>query len=40
MSACRTDFGEVIIKRKSYPILDGDSPLRKMVIRREYMRIG
>jgi len=37
MSACRTDFGEVIIKRKEYPIRDSDSPLRKMVIRRELM---
>ena len=37
MSACRTDLGEVIIKRREYPIRHSDSTLRKLVIRREFM---
>ncbi len=37
MSPCRTDFGEVLMNPKIYPIRDGDSRLRKMVLDREFM---
>jgi hypothetical protein len=38
MSPCRTDFGEVLMNPQIYPIRDGDSRLRKMVLDREFMR--
>lgn len=37
MSSCRTDFGEVLLNRKTYPIRDSDSHLRKLVLNREFM---
>jgi len=37
ISPCRTDFTEVLLDRKLYPVRDNDSRLRKMVLRREYM---
>ncbi len=37
VSPCRTDFAEVLLDRKLYPVDDGDSRLRKMVLRKEYM---
>ena len=36
VSPCRTDFGEVLLERKAYPIRDTDSHLRKLVLRKEY----
>ena len=36
LSPCRTDFGEVLLDRKTYPIRDSDSRLRKMVLSREF----
>ncbi|MEW6144359.1 MAG: phytanoyl-CoA dioxygenase family protein [Thermodesulfobacteriota bacterium] len=36
VSPCRTDFTEVLLDRKLYPVRDNDSRLRKMVLRREY----
>ena len=36
VSPCRTDFGEVLLNRKLYPVHDGDSRLRRMVLRKEY----
>lgn len=36
VSPCRTDFAEVLLNRKLYPVNDGDSRLRKMVLRKEY----
>jgi hypothetical protein len=36
VSPCRTDFTEVLLERKLYPVSDGDSRLRKMVLRREF----
>lgn len=36
VSPCRTDFTEVLLERKLYPVRDNDSRLRKMVLRREY----
>jgi hypothetical protein len=38
MSPCRTDFGEVLMNPQIYPVRDGDSRLRKMVLDREFMR--
>ncbi len=32
--ACRTDFSELLMKPRTYPIRDGDSRLRKMVLDR------
>jgi len=37
VSPRRTDFGEVLLPLKKYPVGDGDSRLRKMLIRKEYM---
>ena len=37
VSPCRTDFGEVLLNRKTYPIQGSDSRLRKMVLNREFM---
>ena len=37
ISPCRTDFGEVLLNRKTYPIQGSDSRLRKMVLNREFM---
>jgi hypothetical protein len=37
VSPCRTDFGEVLLQKKFYPVRDDDSRLRKMVLRKEYM---
>jgi len=37
VSPCRTDFAEVLLKRKTYPIRDSYSHLRKMVLKKEYM---
>ncbi len=37
VSPCRTDFAEVLLDRKLYPVRDNDSRLRKMVLRKEYM---
>lgn len=36
VSPCRTDFGEVLLPKKTYPVRSGDSRLRKMVLRKEY----
>jgi hypothetical protein len=37
LSTCRTDFGEVLMSKKTSPLRDSDSRLRKMVLDREYM---
>jgi hypothetical protein len=37
ISPCRTDFADVLMEQKIYPIRDNDSRLRKMVLRREFM---
>ena len=37
VSPCRTDFGEILMSPKTYPVRDGDSRLRKMVLNREFM---
>jgi hypothetical protein len=37
VSPCRTDFGEVLMDPKTYPIRDSDSRLRKMVLKKEFM---
>jgi hypothetical protein len=37
VSPCRTDFAEVLLERELYPVRGGDSRLRKMVLRKEYM---
>jgi hypothetical protein len=37
VSPCRTDFGEVLLERKTYPTSDSNSRLRKMVLNREFM---
>lgn len=37
VSPCRTDFAEVLLQRKLYPVRNSDSRLRKMVLRKEYM---
>lgn len=37
VSPCRTDFGEVLLKKKLYPVRKSDSWLRKMVLRKEFM---
>jgi hypothetical protein len=36
VSPCRTDFTEVLLDRKLYPVRENDSRLRKMVLRREF----
>lgn len=36
VSPCRTDFAELLLKRKLYPVSSSDSRLRKMVLRKEY----
>jgi hypothetical protein len=36
-AACRTDFSEVIMKPKVYPIRDSDSRLRKMVLNKNML---
>ena len=36
VSPCRTDFTEVLLDRKLYPVRDDDSRLRKMILRREF----
>jgi len=37
LSPCRTDFGELLMSTKTYPVRDSDSRLRKMVLKREFM---
>lgn len=37
MSTCRTDFGQLLMSCKTYPIRDNDSRLRKMVLSKEFM---
>lgn len=37
VSPCRTDFGEILMEPKIYPVRDSDSRLRKMVLNREFM---
>lgn len=38
--ACRTDFSEILLKPKTYPIRDHDSLLRKLVLNKNLVPIG
>ncbi|MGH7799083.1 MAG: hypothetical protein ACREOW_00460 [Thermodesulfobacteriota bacterium] len=40
LSTCRTDFGEILMKQKTYPVWDSDSRLRKLVLNREFHAIS
>ena len=37
VSACRTDFGDLVLKNMRYPVRNEDSRLRKMLLEREYI---
>lgn len=37
VSACRTDFGDLVLRNMSYPVQKGDSRLRRMLIDREFL---